>query len=141
MCHRSRSSNCRGGGISAGFPIGAPASTHLAMRSTSSSVGDGSFLNFLMPTDLSIYHGGISRVNVGVGLGGGAWAAPTILAAASTTSMRAGITSFRAEPIGFSFFINNSFIGLDYLSSTYGLRWRYQDILHLERHGDWTFQQ
>src|SRR6266851_6182812 len=70
----------------------------------------------------------MSLVNVGVGFAGGAWAAPTILAAATPASRRAGITSLGTEAIGFSFFINNSDIELEY-------------ILHLERHGDWIFQQ
>jgi hypothetical protein len=49
----------------------------------------------------------MSLVNVGVGFAGGAWAAPTILAAATATSTRAGITCFGAEPMGLSFFVNN----------------------------------
>jgi hypothetical protein len=69
----------------------------------------------------------MSLVNVGVGFAGGAWAAPRIVVAATATSARAGVTSFGAEPIGFSFFfISNNHIELeDYLSFTYGLRWRY----------------
>src|SRR5438477_12584274 len=70
----------------------------------------------------------MSLVNVGVGFAGGAPAAPTIWVAATPTSRRAGITSLGTEPIGFSFFINNSHIQLE-------------DILHLEGHGDGTFQQ
>ena len=53
----------RGGGMSAGLPAGAPASTHFAMVAISASVSDGSSLNLVMPTWRSMYHGGISRVD------------------------------------------------------------------------------
>src|SRR5436309_2168807 len=62
MCHLDKSSNCFGGGMSAGLPIGAPPSAQRAIVSISSSVSDGSFWNFLMPTVRSIYQGGISRL-------------------------------------------------------------------------------
>src|SRR5438132_11982722 len=63
----------------------------------------------------------MSLLNVGVGFAGGAWAAPTILVAATATSRRAGITSLGTEPIGFSF-INNSHFKLEGCPpSTYGL--------------------
>ena len=61
MNQASRSLNCRGWGMSAGLPIGAPASTHAAMVATSASLNDGSSLNFVMPMWRSICHGGISR--------------------------------------------------------------------------------
>ena len=43
-----------------GLPCGAPASTHLAIVSISSSRSDGSFLKLWMPTCGSRNHGGIS---------------------------------------------------------------------------------
>src|SRR5439155_16709511 len=62
MCHWSMSLNCRGGGMSAGLPIGAPLSTHLVMVATSESLKDGSSLNWAMPMFRSMYQGGISRL-------------------------------------------------------------------------------
>ena len=56
-----RRETARGGGMSAGFPCGAPASTHLTMVAISSSVSDRSLLKCWMPTFLSMNHGGISR--------------------------------------------------------------------------------
>jgi hypothetical protein len=47
--------------MSFGSPCGEPASTHLTMVSSCSSVSDRSFLNFWMPTVRSICHGGIWR--------------------------------------------------------------------------------
>ena len=61
MCQRSESSNSRGFGMSAALPIGAPASTHFAIVSISSSRSDGSFLKLWMPTCGSMPHGGICR--------------------------------------------------------------------------------
>jgi YVTN family beta-propeller protein len=40
------SSNCRGGGMSAGFPCGAPLSAHLPTLAISSALSEGSFLYF-----------------------------------------------------------------------------------------------
>src|SRR3954464_2587141 len=45
--------------MSFGSPCGAPASTHLTMVSSCSSLSERSFLNFWMPTVRSICHGGI----------------------------------------------------------------------------------
>src|SRR5438552_3111321 len=64
MCHLSTSLNCRGAGMSAAFPAGAPASTHFAIVAISASLSDGSSLNFVIPTCRSMYHGGISRAAV-----------------------------------------------------------------------------
>ena len=47
--------------MSAGLPIGAPASTHAAMVAISASLSDGSSLNFVMPIVRSMCQGGISR--------------------------------------------------------------------------------
>src|ERR1700730_9063486 len=55
------SSNLTGGGISAGFPFGAPASAHWTMVEISFVESPPSFLNVLMPTFGSTYHGGIIR--------------------------------------------------------------------------------
>src|SRR5262249_33580607 len=46
IVHLSVVSNWRGGGMLAGFPWGAPLSTHLAIFATSASPSEGSFLNF-----------------------------------------------------------------------------------------------
>src|SRR5579864_797367 len=46
MVHLSESSKLRGGGISAGLPCGDPLLVHLAILAISSSVKEGSFLNF-----------------------------------------------------------------------------------------------
>jgi hypothetical protein len=54
------SSNVRAGGRSAGLPSRAPVSAHLAILAISSSLSDGSFLYFWMPTFRSTYHGGIT---------------------------------------------------------------------------------
>src|SRR5215467_13014700 len=62
ICHVARLANSRGFGRSAGFPSGAPESTHFTIVSISLSLSEGSFLNFWMPTCLSMNHGGISRV-------------------------------------------------------------------------------
>src|SRR5258706_11883710 len=61
LCHAVMSGNGLLGGMSAGFPRGAPASTHLLMVATSSSVSEMSFLKLLMPMVRSMNHGGISR--------------------------------------------------------------------------------
>src|SRR5262245_10803694 len=50
------------GGMSAGFPCGAPESTHFTMVAISASLSEGSFLYFWMPIVLSRNHGGISRL-------------------------------------------------------------------------------
>ena len=47
--------------MSAGFPCGAPLSTHLTMTAISSSDKEMSLLNRWTPTFLSMCHGGISR--------------------------------------------------------------------------------
>src|SRR5215469_5961447 len=60
MVHFSDSSKLRDGGISAGLPRGAPAFTHLPIFSISSSLKEGSFLNFWMPMSFSTNHGGIT---------------------------------------------------------------------------------
>ena len=54
------SAYCFGGGMSAGLPRGAPLSAHFAIVAISSSLSDGSFLNFWMPMFFSTYHGGIT---------------------------------------------------------------------------------
>src|SRR3989442_13509131 len=54
--------HCFGGGISFGSPFGTPASTHFTIVSICASGSERSFLNFWMPTVLSICHGGIWRV-------------------------------------------------------------------------------
>src|SRR5439155_860682 len=64
IVHLSTLSNWRGGGMSAGLPRGAPLSTHFPILAISSSLSDGSFLNFWMPMFFSMYHGGISRAAV-----------------------------------------------------------------------------
>src|SRR5438270_12237947 len=46
MVHLSESSKLRGGGMSAGLPRGAPLLVHFTILAISSSVSDGSFLNF-----------------------------------------------------------------------------------------------
>src|SRR5687767_7749460 len=61
MCHVSASANWRGGGMSAGFPCGAPASTHFMMVEMSASVSERSLLKCCTPMFLSMNHGGISR--------------------------------------------------------------------------------
>lgn len=57
-------SQTSGGGRSAGFPRGAPASTQAAMVSISASLSEGSSLKCWMPMFLSMNHGGISRAAV-----------------------------------------------------------------------------
>src|SRR5207302_3281767 len=64
ICHVSLSSNLRAGGMSAGFPLGAPLSTHLAMTAISSSDKEMSLLKRWTPTFLSMCHGGISRMRI-----------------------------------------------------------------------------
>ena len=61
ICQVSVFAHWRGGGMSAGFPCGAPASTHFTMASISRSVSDRSLLKCWTPTFLSMNHGGISR--------------------------------------------------------------------------------
>src|SRR2546425_2013565 len=53
-----------GGGMSAGFPCGAPESTHLTMVAISASLSEGSLLNFWMPMVRSMNQGGISRAEI-----------------------------------------------------------------------------
>src|SRR4051794_36657019 len=48
-----------GFGMSLTSPFGAPASTHFTMVATCSSLSERSFLKCWMPTDLSMFHGGI----------------------------------------------------------------------------------
>src|SRR5262249_39692937 len=60
IVHVFASSHVRGGGMSPGFPRGAPVSAHLAIFATSSSLSDGSFLKLWMPMFFSMYHGGIT---------------------------------------------------------------------------------
>src|SRR5688572_2989849 len=60
MFHVSALSKLRGGGMSAGFPRGAPPSAHLAILAISSSLSDGSSLYIWMPMFFSMYHGGIT---------------------------------------------------------------------------------
>src|SRR6266511_4129595 len=64
MLHFDAASNCRAGGRSAGLPLTAPLSTHLARVVISSSVSDGSSLYFLIPTFFSMNQGGISWSDV-----------------------------------------------------------------------------
>src|SRR5262245_4075010 len=49
-----------GGGMSAGLPRGAPLSAHFAILAISSSLREGSFLNFWIPMFFSMNHGGIA---------------------------------------------------------------------------------
>src|SRR5262245_49344979 len=56
--------NSRGRGMSAGFPRGAPWSTHAASLAISALLSDRSCAKLWMPTVLSIVHGGISRLTV-----------------------------------------------------------------------------
>ena len=58
---RSRPPTTFGGGMSFGSPFGAPAATHCTIVSICSSLSERSFLNFWMPTVLSMCHGGICR--------------------------------------------------------------------------------
>ena len=46
--------------MAAGSPWRAPLSTHSAIFATSSSLSDGSFLNFWTPMFFSMNHGGIA---------------------------------------------------------------------------------
>jgi hypothetical protein len=55
--------NSTGGGMSAALPCGAPASTHFTIVAISSSVSDGSSLNFVMPTPRATCHGGMLRAS------------------------------------------------------------------------------
>ena len=64
MRHSSSDSSSIGGGASAGFPRGAPASTQRPMAAISASDSDGSSLNRRTPTLRSMNHGGISRCAV-----------------------------------------------------------------------------
>src|SRR5258707_15006282 len=54
------SSNVRAGGMSAGFPCGAPLSAHLPTLAISSALNEGSFLYFWMPMFFSMYQGGMT---------------------------------------------------------------------------------
>src|SRR5262245_1269619 len=60
-CHSELLANCRAGGMSAGFPRGAPLSAHFTIVAISASVNEGSFLNFWIPIVRSMWNGGISR--------------------------------------------------------------------------------
>src|SRR5262245_22529223 len=46
--------------MSAGLPLGAPVSAHLAILAISSSLSDGSFLKLWMPMFFSMYQGGMT---------------------------------------------------------------------------------
>ena len=59
--NRSPLGQSSGGGMSAGSPSGAPASTQRTMMSISASLSEMSLMNRWMPTVLSRNHGGISR--------------------------------------------------------------------------------
>src|ERR1019366_674737 len=61
-CHLSASENFRLAGMSAGLPSGEPPSTHAVIVAISASVSEGSFLNLLTPTFLSICQGGMVRL-------------------------------------------------------------------------------
>ena len=60
IAHLVVSFHTRGAGMSAGLPRGAPLSAHRAIVAISSSLSDGSFLNFWMPMFFSTYHGGMT---------------------------------------------------------------------------------
>src|SRR5262245_33381430 len=60
IVHLSLLAKSRAGGMSAGLPRGAPASTHFAIVAISSSLSDGSSLNFWMPMFFSTNHGGMT---------------------------------------------------------------------------------
>src|SRR6266852_1449018 len=60
--HLLVSVNSRGGGMSEGFPLGAPSSTHAAILAMSALLSERSCLKLWMPTVLSRVHGGISRL-------------------------------------------------------------------------------
>jgi hypothetical protein len=60
MLHPELSAYCFAGGMSAGFPRGAPLSAHLAIIAISSELSDGSFLYFWIPMFFSMYHGGMT---------------------------------------------------------------------------------
>src|SRR6478672_4762419 len=60
IVHVFASAHFRGGGMSAGLPLGAPLSAHLAILAISSSLSDGSFLKPWMPMFFSMYQGGIT---------------------------------------------------------------------------------
>ena len=57
----SSAGHSTGGGMSAGLPRGAPASTQATIVSISASVSEMSFSNSWMPIVLSMCHGGIER--------------------------------------------------------------------------------
>ena len=60
MAHAALSMYCFGGGMSAGFPRGAPLSAHFAIVAISSSLSDGSLWNFWIPMFFSTYQGGMT---------------------------------------------------------------------------------
>src|SRR6185369_5952591 len=60
--HSFSAPHCTGAGMSLASPIGAPASTQLAMVAICSSDSEISFLNFCTPAVLSMCQGGIWRV-------------------------------------------------------------------------------
>src|SRR6266566_1585090 len=60
-CHVASSVQALGFGMSFASPIGAPPDTHWRIVSICSSLSERSFLNFWMPTVLSMCHGGIWR--------------------------------------------------------------------------------
>ena len=66
MCQTSLSSKFRGGGMSFMSPFAAPWSAQAAIVAISSSVSDGSSLNFWMPMFRSMCQGGIMRAVVRV---------------------------------------------------------------------------
>ena len=61
MLHRSLSLNLRGGGMSAGFPCGAPESTHFAIVAISPSERATLLENSCIPTFGSMCQGGMFR--------------------------------------------------------------------------------
>src|SRR5438874_8506875 len=58
--HFEASPSRRGGGKSAGFPSGAPLSTHLEILAISRSLRELSFLYFWIPMSFSTYQGGMT---------------------------------------------------------------------------------
>ena len=60
ICHSPPLWKFSGGGMSAGFPRGAPLSTHFAILAISSSLSEGSSLYCWMPMSFSMYQGGIA---------------------------------------------------------------------------------
>ena len=63
VCQMSRAANSTGGGMSAGLPRGAPASTQSTMVSISASLSERSYLKPCTPMFLSMNQGGMVRVS------------------------------------------------------------------------------